>query len=289
MEYEYLDLLKEVLSHGELTPNRTGIDAYVIPHAMLKNKDQGRRGFPLLTTKKMAWKSIRIELEFFIKGLTDKRWLQDRGCHIWDEWCDPTQLPEGTDPLIKKQMAKNCPDLGPIYGFQWRQFNGFQSEDGVTGIDQLATIVNTLKKDPHNRQQVCTAWNPCQLGVMALPPCHLAWHVFITNGKLHLCWFQRSCDMFLGVPFNMASYGLLLHLLALELHLEEGTLTGFLSNVHIYKNHVTQVQEQLRRLPFVTPTIHTDERGFSIFNWKWEDTILENYQSHGAIKGDIAI
>lgn len=276
-EASYLNLLEKTLKHGQLVNNRTGIKAYTYPHDMLKFDMSN--GFPLITTKKMAWNSIRVELEFFIKGLTDKQWLKDRGCKIWNEWCNPKKIP--LDVEDKKEFQFNENDLGPIYGYQWRNFNG-------SGFDQLKYIIDQLKTNPDNRQLVCSAWNPLQLGEMALPPCHFSWHVFRINDQLHLSWNQRSCDLFLGVPFNIASYALLLHLICLETGYKEGTLTGFLSNCHIYENHVNAVKTQLNRVPFKSPIIKTDNFK-SIFDWSWDDTKLENYNFHDPIKAEIAI
>jgi len=202
-EVEYLKLIKEILDEGILSSNRTGIRAYTVPHMMLTHNMQ--LGFPLLTTKKMAWKSIRVELEGFIKGITDKRWYQERGCHIWDEWCNPERLPVGLNNEQRKAYQLQEAELGPIYGAQWRNYNN-------QGYDQLKVIVDKLKSDPTDRRMVCVAWNPLVLQQQALPPCHYTWQVTVTGDYLNLCWGQRSCDFLLGVPFNIASYGLLLHL-----------------------------------------------------------------------------
>lgn len=275
---QYLEIIQLILDQGQLVPNRTGVSAYTYPHIMFRHDMAD--GFPLLTTKKVAWKSVKVELEFFIKGLSDKRWLQERGCTIWDEWCNPKKIPElPTDERKTFQLQES--DLGKIYGVQWRDFNS-------QGADQLKTIVDQLKCNPNNRQLVCSAWNPCQLDEMALPPCHVLWHVWVMGGKLHLCWFQRSVDTFLGLPFNIASYGVLLHLLCKETGFEPGILTGFLSNVHIYENHVDAVRTQLARSPNPLPSIKT-ENFSSIFDWTYEDTVLENYVSHAAIKAEIAV
>lgn len=274
----YLDALKTVLEEGELTPNRTGVAAYVYPHLTIRH--DMKHGFPLLTTKKMAWKSIKVELEFFIKGLTDKKWLQERGCHIWDEWCNPSKIPVGLPDDARKKFQLEEPDLGKVYGYMWRKFNGF--------TDQLAEIVHDLKNNPTSRQMVCSAWNPTYKYEQALPPCHVMWHVFVTNNKLHLSWFQRSCDFFLGVPFNLASYALLLHLLCKESGLEPGIVTGFFSNAHIYENHVDAVKEQLKREPFSLPQVETPKFS-SIFEWQYGDTTLVDYRSHAKIAAEIAV
>jgi len=171
--------------------------------------------------------------------------------------------------------------LGKIYGKQWRDFNS-------QGFDQLKWIVDQLKIDPHNRQLVCSAWNPIEMEEQALPPCHVLWHVFVTKDKLHLSWFQRSVDFFLGEPFNLASFAILLHLLAKETGYKEGMVTGFLSNCHVYQNHIEVAQTQIQRKPYKLPSIQTDNFT-NIFDWKYTDTVLTDYQSHSAIKVAIAV
>jgi thymidylate synthase len=279
MEQTYLEALKTILNDGELISNRTGIKAFTYPHMMIKHNM--REGFPLLTTKKMAWNAIKVELEFFIKGLTNKQWLQDRKCYIWDEWCNPTKIPNNLNKEEKIKFQKEEKDLGKIYGYQWRNFNS-------QGKDQLKHIIHELKNNPTNRQLICSAWNPNEIEEQALPPCHVLWHVFTTNDKLHLSWFQRSVDFFLGYPFNQASYALLLHLLCRETGLEEGTVTGFLSNCHIYENHVQAVKNQLDRKPFNFPTLETFNFK-SVLEWQSDDSVLNEYRHHPPIKADIAI
>ena len=276
---QYLDLLKLIFEEGELIPNRTGISAYTYPHAMIRHNMAD--GFPLLTTKKMAWKSIKVELEFFIKGLTDKRWLQERGCHIWDEWCDQSLIPDGLSDEDRKKFQLEEMSLGKVYGKQWRDFNS-------QGVDQLKTVVEGLKKNPTDRRFVVSAWNPCELNEMALPPCVYSWYVFVVKNKLHLCYTQRSVDFFLGEGWNIASFGLLLHLLCKEAGYEPGVLTGFLMNCHVYENHVDAVKTQLQRETYSLPSIRTD-KFTNIFDWTYEDTIIENYLFHPAIKAEIAV
>lgn len=278
-EIEYLNSLQRIMDTGFLKPNRTGIAAYTAMPMVLQHDMSF--GFPLLTTKKMGIKSIAAELEFFIKGLTDKQWLKDRNCHIWDEWCNPKKVPIDLSPEDKKAFQLQENDLGKVYGFQWRNFN---SQD----YDQLKVVVDKLKSDPSDRRMLCSAWNPLQLGEMALPPCHLIWGVQVLDGKLNLWWLQRSCDQFLGIPYNLASYALLLKLLALESKLEEGILTGFLVDVHIYENHVDQVKEQLSRKPFPLPKVNI-KNFTNIYNWQYTDLELVDYQSHPSIKADVAV
>ncbi|NQU77736.1 thymidylate synthase [Candidatus Falkowbacteria bacterium] len=288
---QYLDIVKDILENGEKKPNRTGIDTIVVPGVMFKHDMSA--GFPLLTTKKTPFRLVASELEFFIKGITDKKWLQDRGNHIWDEWASPKKAPYGHDEESKKRMASER-DLGPIYGWQWRHFNAeykdYNTDYTNQGVDQLKNVVGTLKKNPTDRRIIISAWNPSMLDQMALPPCHFCFQITTTNDKLNLFWSQRSIDTMLGLPFNIASYALLLHLLAKESGLKEGTLVGFLSDTQIYVNHVEGAKEQLTRDPnkYPLPTIKTNDFT-SIFDWQSEDTELINYQSYPRISFEIAV
>lgn len=287
----YLDIVRNILETGERKANRTGVDTIAIAGAMFEH--DMAKGFPLLTTKKTPFKMVASELEFFIKGLTDKKWLQDHNNHIWDEWASPTKAPYGHDEAAKKRMAEEK-DLGPIYGFQWRHFNAeYQNSDtdySGQGVDQLQRVVDKLKSDPADRRMIVSAWNPSKLGEMALPPCHYAFQVTVINGKLNLLWNQRSVDTMLGLPFNIASYALLLHLLAKESGLKEGKLVGFLADTHIYENHIDGAKEQLTRDPNTHPLPTIETQNFtSIFNWKCEDSAVLNYQSFPSIKFDIAV
>lgn len=278
-EIEYLKLVKTILDEGTLIPNRTGIAALTVPHMMLQHNMS--LGFPLMTTKKMAWKAIKVELEGFIKGITDKSWFQQRGCHIWDEWCNPKKVPANISNDARKQFQLQEKDLGPIYGSTWRNFNN-------QNIDQLKIIVDRLKVNPYDRRMLCTAWNPAVLDEQALPPCHYSWYVTVTNKTLHLCWTQRSCDFLLGIPFNIASYALLLHLLCKETGFIPGIVTGFLANCHIYENHIEGAKIQLEREPLSLPTIET-EPFTSIYEWEYSHTKLLDYKSYDRIPFDIAI
>lgn len=287
-EHLYLKLLELTISKGELVPNRTGVSAYTLPYGTSLTFDLSD-GFPLLTTKKMAWKSIRVELEFFIRGLTDKRWLQERDCKIWNQWCRPTAIPlDIEDEDKRKEFQKQHNDLGPIYGYQWRDFNSASSKKYNSRADQLYYIVERLKTHPTDRQLVCSAWNPLQIDEQALPPCHLAWHVFTVNDKLNLTWYQRSCDAFLGIPFNIASYATLLHLLCKETNFKEGSVTGFFSNFHVYENHIDAVKEQIKRKPLPFPEIYTDNFS-SIFDWEYNQTDVKGYNYYDSIKAPIAV
>lgn len=287
---QYLDIIKTIFEKGELKHNRTGIDTIAVAGAMFEH--DMARGFPLLTTKKMPFKVIATELEFFIKGVTDKKWLQERGNHIWDEWASPKKVPYANNEETKKKMAEER-DLGPIYGFQWRRFNADykgHNIDHVGGIDQLAKLVETLKTNPNDRRMIVTAWNPCKINEMALPPCHYSFQVTVINGKLNLLWNQRSVDTILGLPFNIASYAILLHLLAKEAGLREGKLVGFLADTHIYVNHTDGAKEQLLRDADMYPLPKIKTENFaSIFDWKMGDTKLINYQSYPKMTFDVAV
>jgi len=285
----YLDLLDRIIGTGERKENRTGIDTMVIPPVQIQH-DMGK-GFPLLTTKKMAKKTMAVELEGFIKGVTSKAWFQERGCRIWNEWANPISVtkrveylgkPEGEDPdAFRKRVQLGTDDLGPIYGAQWRNYN-FQ------GCDQFDNIVQKLKTNPNDRRMICMAWNPLAVDEQALPACHLGFIIQHINGKLHLAWWQRSVDTFLGLPFNLASYALLLHLICLETGMKEGTVTGQLVDVHIYENHREQVLEQLGRTPYSLPRVSTPNFT-SIYDWKASDTEFIGYQHHPPIKAEVAV
>ena len=287
----YLDIVQKILDTGKLEETRTGIKAYTIAGAIFEHDMS--KGFPLLTTKKTPFKLVATELEFFINGITDKKWLQDKNNHIWDEWAKPQLAPYGHDEASKKRMLEER-DLGPIYGFQWRHFNApyetYNSDYSEKGVDQLKKIIETLKTNPRDRRMIVSAWNPQQFSEMALPPCHYSFQITVIDGKLNLLWNQRSADTMLGLPFNIASYALLLHLLAKEAGLKEGKLVGFLADAHIYENHVSGAKEQLTRDPnkFTLAKIET-ENWKSIFEWHAENTKLLDYQSYDKIPFEIAV
>lgn len=287
----YLNIVKKILDTGEKKNNRTGIDAITMAGAIFEHDMS--LGFPMLTTKKVPFKVVASELEFFIRGLTDKQWLQNKNNHIWDEWCNPKKVAYGHDSETKQKMADER-DLGAIYGFQWRHFNAeyknFDSDYIGQGVDQLKKLVDTLKSNPSDRRMIVSAWNPSKLSEMALPPCHYAFQVTVINGKLNLLWNQRSVDTMLGLPFNITSYALLLHLLAKEAGLQEGKLVGFLADTHIYVNHIDGAKEQLTRDPnqYPLPKVVT-ENFTSIFDWKSEDSKVVGYESYPKIEFEIAI
>jgi thymidylate synthase len=285
----YLDIVRHVLENGERKENRTGVDAITVAGVMFQH--DMATGFPLLTTKKIPFKTLRAELEFFIRGITDKKWLQDRRCKIWDEWANPKKAPYGHDEASKAAMKAER-DLGPVYGFQWRHFDApyenYDTDYTGKGIDQLAKVVETLKKNPNDRRMIVVAWNPKALPEQALPPCHYGFQVTVVNGKLNLLWNQRSVDTMLGLPFNIASYAILLHLLAKEANLQEGKLIGFLADTHIYVNHIEGARLQLTRTPRPLPKIIT-EPFTSIFDWEGEHTRLEGYDPDEKIDLPIAV
>jgi len=285
----YLNIVKRIIDTGILKQNRTGVDTIAVAGVMFEH--DMANGFPLLTTKSVPLRLIASELEFFIKGITDKKWLQERNNHIWDEWCTQKKVKYGHDKETKKRMMEER-DLGPIYGWQWRNFgaeyDSFDKEPVGSGIDQLKNVVEKLKKNPNDRRMIVSAWNPVNIKDMALPPCHYCFQVTVIDGKLNLLWNQRSVDVALGLPFNIASYGLLLHLLAKETGLKEGRLVGFLADTHIYVNHIDGLKEQLKRKPFNLPKIKT-ENFSSIFEWKYEDSKVENYEHHPRIKFEVAV
>ena len=317
----YLDILENCLNNGTKSDNRTGIPTIRIPWGATFQHDMST-GFPLLTTKKMGLKNIATELEFFIKGYTDKKWLQDRNCHIWDEWSNPgiwepiydetitglqkkyadtLNLDDKTKTDLKNVIMSATRDLGPIYGWQWRHFGSTYiwnpdnpdknySNTYRFGKDQLANVIETAKKDPNNRRLIVSAWNPTDQDRMALPPCHIMHQILIHNGKLNLIWTQRSCDMFLGIPYNIASYALLLLLYAKELGYKPGILRGELHDVHIYENHIPQVKEQLSRKPHDLPTVEIpDENWNGLLNWSATNGfVLKNYVCHEKLTGAVA-
>ena len=275
---QYLNIVYNVLKNGVKKENRTGIST-ISTFAETFRHDMSQ-GFPLLTTKKMAIKSLSVELEGFITGITSKKWYQDRGCKIWDEWSNP--------------LVTNDDDLGPIYGYQWRRFSQTYDEydDGcLTKYDQFDNIVRTLKHRPYDRRMVCSAWNPVQIDRMALPPCHILWNVVVLGDKLNLAWYQRSCDLMLGVPFNIASYATLLLLLCKETGFEPGILHGTLSDCHIYENQIEKAEEQLDRIPRSLPTMNVRGTGeFNIYKWRHDLIDLKNYNPYPKIDfGPVAV
>lgn len=264
-ETQYLDLIRRILDEGVQREDRTGTGTLaVFGHQMRFNL---AKGFPLLTTKKLHYRSIAIELLWFLRGDTNVKWLQDNKVSIWDEWADENG------------------DLGPVYGKQWRDW---VSADG-RHIDQIAELVRLIKKDPTSRRQVVSAWNVGDLASMKLAPCHCLFQTAVMGGKLHLQLYQRSCDVFLGVPFNIASYALLQMLLAHQCDLEPGDFVWTGGDVHIYSNHLEQVKTQITRTPYPFPHLRILRKPDSIDGYRFEDFELLNYEAHPHIKGAVAV
>ena len=288
---QYLDIVKNILDNGVRKTTRTGIDEIAIAGTIFQH--DMKNGFPLLTTKKVPFRLVKTELEFFIKGLTDKQWLQDRNNHIWDEWCTPLKVPYGHDEATKKKMLEER-DLGTIYGWEWRHFGAeyksYDTDYTGQGVDQLATVINLIKTQPDSRRMLVLAWNPVDIKKVEPPFCHYAFQVTVMDNRLNLFWNQRSVDVALGLPFNIASYATLLHLLAKETGYAEGILTGFLADTHIYVNHIDGMREQLGRDVNKYPLPKIETKNFSsIFEWNSDDTEIIGYESYPTIKFDIAV
>jgi thymidylate synthase len=285
----YLDLCRHVLEHGTQKSDRTGTGTLsVFGYQMRYNLEEG---FPLLTTKKVHLKSIVHELLWFIKGDTNIKYLVDHDVKIWNEW--PYEAfkksidykGESMEDYILKikndpSFAEKYGDLGPVYGAQWRNFNG---------VDQLQYILDELKNNPDSRRMILSAWNPAEIKHMALPPCHTLIQFYVADGKLSLQLYQRSADIFLGVPFNIASYALLLLMVAQVTHLKPGEFVHTLGDAHIYSNHVDQIRLQLTRTPKQRPTLQLNQNIDSLFDFTYDDIKLENYDPYPAIKGKVAV
>lgn len=280
----YLEIIKKIIDNGSWKDNRTGIKTKSITGHMFEHDMS--TGFPLLTTKFVSLKTVAIELEGFIKGITSKKWFQDRGCHIWDDWCNPQKVPYGNDEETKTKM-KEEDDLGYIYGSQWRSFQDPESNDSF-GIDQFRTIITKLKTNPTDRRMICMAWNPMALDYQALPPCHYSWQVLSDGSKVDLLWNQRSVDSPLGLSFNIASYALLLKLIAKECNLQEGKLIGFLADVHIYENQLEGIEIQLDRTPLPLCEVNIPNN-VSIFDWTHDNIEIKNYNHLGKIPFPLAV
>jgi thymidylate synthase len=262
---QYLDLLQKIMDEGVDKEDRTGVGTRSIFGCQMRFDLE--KGFPLLTTKKVHLISIIHELLWFLKGDTNIKYLHDNGVTIWDEWAD-----------------KNG-ELGPVYGYQWRHWK--KSDGGE--IDQISEVVEKIKNKPNDRRIIVSAWNVGEIEKMALPPCHLLFHFYVANGKLSCLMYQRSCDTFLGVPFNIASYALLTMMMAQVCSLKPGEFVHTLGDTHVYKNHFDQVKLQLSREPRPLPTMKINPAVKNIFDFKFEDFTLENYDPHPGIKAPIAV
>ena len=333
-EFQYLDILKTIINEDNKHPNRTGIDCWTIPGAMMKFDLS--EGFPLLTTKQTFFNSIKGELIGFLRGVDNAAEFRELGCKIWDQNANDPGTPEHPNKWITNPNRQGEDDLGRIYGVQWRDWIGgigsydelgdspddskIISSDGkgcgtfIKSVDQLHDAIHTIITDPGSRRIIINAWRPDEFDQMALPPCHVLYQ-FIPHaktGKLHLCMYQRSCDMFLGVPFNLASSALFLSLIAKMTGYEPGTFTHFLADAHIYENHLSQVTTQLVRDPFPFPTLNLDavpqyeHKMFIRGNYiEWLESVVnlntylnkihpdmirvENYQHHEAIRAPMAV
>ena len=259
---QYLDLLADIMEIGVDKMDRTGVGTRSVFGRQMRFDLS--KGFPLVTTKKLHLKSIIHELLWFIKGDTNIKYLQDNGVRIWNEWADENG------------------DLGPVYGAQWRNWNN-------DGIDQLADVIERIKTKPNDRRLIVTAWNPSQIGQMKLPPCHMMFQFYVANGKLSCMLYQRSCDMFLGVPFNIASYALLTMMIAQVCGLKPGEFVHTLGDTHIYHNHFEQVREQLTHTPLPLPQMKINPNVKDINDFKFEDFELVGYESYGVIRAPVAV
>lgn len=262
---QYLDYLQYLLDNGVAKADRTGVG--ILSAFAYQMRFDLSQGFPLVTTKKLSTKSIIHELLWFLRGDTNIKYLKENSVSIWDEWADANG------------------DLGPVYGKQWR---AWQTADGLV-IDQMAQLVERIKTDPDSRRLIVNAWNVGELDKMALPPCHLLFQFYVANKKLSCQLYQRSADSFLGVPFNIASYSLLTHMVAQQCDLEVGEFIWTGGDCHIYTNHVEQVKLQLSRQPFPLSTLVIKRRPPTLFDYQYDDFELENYQAHPHIKGAVAV
>jgi thymidylate synthase len=262
---QYLDLLRHVLDKGESKRDRTGTGTLsVFGYQMRFDLAEG---FPLVTTKKTHFKSIVHELLWFIRGDTNIKYLKEHGVTIWDEWADETG------------------ELGPVYGRQWRSWRG---PDGAA-IDQLSRVLEEIRRNPDSRRLIVSAWNPADIDKMALPPCHLLFQFYALNGRLSCQLYQRSADVFLGVPFNIASYSLLTRMVAHVCGLEPGEFVHTFGDAHLYRNHLEQARLQLQRKPLPPPSVELNPQVRSLFDFRYEDISLKNYEYHPPIKAPIAV
>ncbi len=262
---QYLDLMSHVLAKGTHKSDRTGTGTVsVFGHQMRFNL---REGFPVVTTKKLHLKSIIYELLWFLQGSTNNNWLKERGVSIWDEW------------------AKEDGELGPIYGYQWRSWPAPNGEH----VDQISQLMDQIKNNPDSRRLIVSAWNVAEIPRMALPPCHAFFQFYVADGKLSCQLYQRSADIFLGVPFNIASYALLTHMIAQQTGLTPGEFIWTGGDCHLYSNHMEQVKLQLSRQPLPLPKLNIRRKPASIFDYEYEDFELIGYQHHDAIKAPVAI
>ncbi|HSC93920.1 MAG TPA: thymidylate synthase [Burkholderiales bacterium] len=264
-EQQYLDLVAEVLEHGTRKSDRTGTGTLSVFGRQLRFGLED--SFPLLTTKKLHLKSILCELLWFLRGDTNVRWLQERGVTIWDEWADENG------------------ELGPVYGYQWRHWRAADGKE----VDQIANLIQSLRHKPDSRRHVVSAWNPADIDRMALPPCHLLFQFYVAGGRLSCQMYQRSADLFLGVPFNIASYSALTLMVAQVTGLKPAEFILTLGDAHLYLNHLEQAREQVTRKPRAFPRLRLNAAVRELLEFRYEDFTLENYDPHPAIKAPIAV
>lgn len=262
---QYLDLLEDILANGTVREDRTGVGTRAVFGRQMRF-DLGA-GFPMLTTKKLHLRSIIIELLWFLKGDTNVKWLQDNKVSIWDEWADENG------------------DLGPVYGKQWRSW----ATPGGETVDQIAWVLNEIKTNPNSRRLIVSAWNPADVNDMALPPCHCLFQFNVMDGKLSCQLYQRSADVFLGVPFNIASYALLTMMMARATGLQPGEFVHTFGDAHLYLNHVEQAELQLSRAPRALPTMTMNPDKTDLFDWTYEDFTVSEYDPHPHIKAEVAV
>jgi thymidylate synthase len=280
-ERAYLDLLKLVLETGKPRADRTGTGTRALFGGQLRF--DLREGFPLLTTKKVHLKSIIHELLWFVRGETTVASLQAVGVTIWDEWATAEQT---------AKFGRNAGDLGPVYGHQWRNFGATRRADGTwenDGVDQLARVVRDVRENPMSRRLLVSGWNPKEADQVALPPCHTLFQFHVQDGELSCHLYQRSGDVFLGVPFNIASYALLTLMVAQATGLRPGDFVHSFGDVHLYNNHVDQAREQLSRAPRAFPRMRLNPERKNLFDFRFEDFTLEGYDPHPAIKAPVAV
>ena len=264
----YEDLLRKILMEGNLKNDRTGTGTISLFGQQMRF--DLAKGFPLLTTKRVFFKGIAYELLWFLKGSSNVHWLQEHNVHIWDEWADENG------------------DLGPVYGVQWRSWPAPTADDPDRTIDQISNVLELIKHNPDSRRMVVTAWNPAEVENMALPPCHALFQFYVADGRLSCQLYQRSCDMFLGVPFNIASYSLLTMMMAQQAGLEPGEFVWTGGDCHIYDNHVEQVLEQLSREPYPCPRMEI-RKADSLFDYQYSNFHIADYRYHPTIKAPIAV
>lgn len=280
-EQAYLDLIRHVRDNGPQKGDRTGTGTVSIFGAQMRFNLAD--GFPLLTTKKIHTKSVIYELLWFLKGDTHVKYLQDNGVRIWNEWATAEQT---------AKFGRSEGDLGAIYGHQWRNYGATKDENGnylPDGIDQISQVIEQIKTNPNSRRLIVSGWNPKEADSVALPPCHTLFQFFVADDKLSCQLYQRSADLFLGVPFNIASYALLTHMIAQVTGLSVGEFVWTGGDCHIYTNHFEQVDEQLTRTPYPLPQLVLNPSIDNIFDFTFNDIKIENYQSYPAIKAPVAV